>query len=319
MSESKQHSYDSDGCECDKFDYPKCDDNVALDDPKKTIASLIRCLSEQHDNGDCKPQDVAKQLGDDIKEAASEYDSIETVIESYTQFFDKLDCMLADAEKWKREIESWLGNAQIEKGKIDSQRNNYLNKENKKCCTWIDTRTELNRRKDCQTQASIMVEDAKDDFNAYKEFEKLLKSQFDSLKAIHQRAGENRVKKNFTTVYVLYLEYKQVHSNLGLVMTWAYKEDKCKTQDNCNSTERTVSKDELAPEKLRKNLTDNLRKLILARYRRYHWSQKNAELQNRVQKQKESCEKIKKNRVDDLIKEALELQALNAPIQTQVS
>src|SRR5262245_46531508 len=183
MEESKQKD-PSGNCagKCDCKDFPLPD---YFPDENQTIRRVIKALEEELEKYSDKPTDATKKFGDDLKDAEKEYLGIDAIVSSYEKFYDKLDCLLADARRWKDEIEAWCDEKVDPKvqTEIKELRAKYDKSEKDRCCAWIKYKDQLIQMKDCSGQATVKVDEAKEDFKAYKDFEKTLNDRFSELKS----------------------------------------------------------------------------------------------------------------------------------------
>jgi hypothetical protein len=237
------------------------------------------------------PPDVVKKFEDELKDAEKEAQGVLAIVNKYKEFYDKLDCKLAEAKTWKADIARWL------EGKIDQatadaikkfRRENYDDVEKKICCGWIDLRDRLNLMRDCLEQAKRTEEERKKDYEDFKAFEKTLGDRFALLKSLYDQAKSFLAEQRFKTVFAVSLEFDEVYNKIGIFRDWAYARSQCpKPADGYGqSGEEEQPEGEYAegygpsagglknrwpPEKFKAKLTGNLRELILARYQRFRW------------------------------------------------
>jgi hypothetical protein len=313
MEESKQKDLagGSGKCNCKDFQPPN-----PFPDDKQSIRRLLKAIEEELETDADNPTDATKKLGEDIKDADKEYLGIEAVVTSYEKFYDKLDCLLADASKWKDELESWCKEkvntaTQVE---IKKLRDKYDQKEKERCCAWLADREKLNQLKDCLGQATVKADEAKDDYSAYKDFEKTLNARFAELKSLFEKAGGLRAAEKHKSVCAVGLEFDEVYDYLGVVWTWKAKGDECK---GSSPTSTGDLKKEWSPDELKKALSNALRGLILARYQCFRWAKDLLKLQVNSKKNKEACDQIKKTRRDEFIQEAEDINPPNSSSTSQ--
>ena len=88
-------------CRC----YPLPTDQ--LPDEESSIRRLLKALEKELETFADKPTEATKKFGDDLKDADKEYQGIDAIVSKYPDFYDKLECKLAEAKTWKEEIEAW--------------------------------------------------------------------------------------------------------------------------------------------------------------------------------------------------------------------
>lgn len=179
--------------------------------------------------------EAIKKFEDELKDAEKESQGIPAVVAKYKEFYDKLDCRLAEAKGWKEEIARSLT------GKIDQptadaitefRKQNYDDVEKKICCDWIALRDRLNKLRDCQEQAKRTEEERKQDYDDLKSFEKTLGDRFTQLKTLFDQAKALAMEQRYQGVFAVSLEYGEIYDNLGLFRDWAYARSQCPPPEN---------------------------------------------------------------------------------------
>jgi hypothetical protein len=176
------------------------------------------------------PAEAIKKFEDELKDAEKESQGLPAVIGKYKEFYDKLDCKLAEAKTWKEDIARWLV-GKIDKPTADAiaafRKKYYDDVEKKKCCDWIALRDRLNKLRDCLEQAKRTEEERKNDYDGLKSFEKTLGDRFSQLKSLFDQAKALNAEQRYKGVFAVSLEYGEVYDNLGLFRDWAYARSQC--------------------------------------------------------------------------------------------
>lgn len=323
MEERKSEEQTSNGtgkCECKDFQ-----PNPPHPVDTESIRRLLKALEEElEDTQANRPTEATKKFGDDLKDADKEYQGIAEIVSKYEKFYDQLECKLAEARGWKEKLDEWNAeNEDLPTAAIEKLREEYEAEEKKNgvCCKWLEYRDRLNKQNDCLAQATRKEEEAKDDNEAYKGFEKTLSDRFAELKTLFDKAGTLHDAEKHKSVYAVSLEFDDVYKNLGKVITWEYRRKRCNgngdgSQDEDSQQARSGArqggqqvpeqdlKKQWTPENLRTALTDALRKLIRAKYQRFRWQQQRLETESDSKRFKDACDKFRKTRRDEFIQEA---------------
>jgi hypothetical protein len=207
-------------CKCDKWPVEVPNGDLPL---RRLILALKEAVKDL-------PPEATKKFEDELKDAEKESQGILAVVNKYKEFYDKLDCRLAEAKTWKEDIARWLV------GKIDQptadaitefRKTHYEDVEKKICCDWLVLRDQLNKMRDCLEQAKRTEEERKKDYDDFKVFEKTLGDQFTLLKSLYDQAKALNAEQRYKGVFALSLEYGEVYDNLGLFRSWAYARSQC--------------------------------------------------------------------------------------------
>lgn len=292
-------------CECPEWEIPNCPTgDVPFRRLLKKLETLLEELSE-------KPTEATKKFAEDLKDADKEYQGIVGVVNKYKEFYDKLDCRLAEARTWKEEIDNWLAGkvSDAEKQGIKNAREQeYDAKEKELCCAWIKCRDYYNSMLDCLEQAKKKEEEAKEDFDAIKGLEKTLTDRFTELKGLYDKAKGLRDEERFKAAYAVSLEYEDVVAELSILRDWWYARKECNggNGDPCDTGYVPTGdlKKDWTPDKFKAHVICRLRLLLVAKYQRFRWQHDFLSRASENQKKKEACEKFRKDRRDQFIQEA---------------
>ena len=297
-------------CDCTKWDIPG---GPGDDEPFRRLLLRLEAVLEELSE---KPTDATKKFVDDLKDADKEYQGVVAIVTKYKEFFDKLDCRFAEIRTWREEFENWLSGkiTDDERNAIRSSREtNYDALEKKICCDWIKCRDYYISMQDCLEQAKRKEEEAKDDYDAVKGFEKTLTERFTELKGLFDKAKTYRDEERFKALFAVTLEFEFVVENLSLLRDWWYARKECGGgNDNPCGTgyEQTGDpREDWKPEKLRAQLICRLRQLILAKYQRFRWQHDFLSRASDNEKRKEACKKFRADRRDQFIQESEDVSA----------
>jgi hypothetical protein len=299
-------------CNCPDFD------TSGLPGEKDTLRRLIKALEGQLEEYSSNPSEAAKKFSDDLKDLDKEYQGLADIVKKYQDTYDTLVCSLSEANKNKQEISDWC------KDKVDSatqkaiatlRSDQYDKKEKEICSQWITYQTQLFSLQDCQRQSDQRSQEAKDDLDAFKNFEKTVKDRLTELKSLYDKAKALRTAERHKSVCAVLAEYCDVLVNLGEVQTWADRRaanpptgqteaPASGANDECEKWDPSKFLDKWTPDWLNNNLRASLRALILARYQRFSWYQTWFKSDGNAKKWKDKCDKFTKSRRDDFIQEA---------------
>ncbi|HEX8921933.1 MAG TPA: hypothetical protein VF766_10675 [Pyrinomonadaceae bacterium] len=324
---SKEQASNGTGeCTCKPFDMPQ-EPSGSI----KSIRRLIKALEDELENIQAaRPTDATKKFGDDLKDADKEYQGIADIVTKYETFYNqKLDDELEKAKLWKKEIVSWSDDevGRDAKRDIKKLRDGYEAEEKKdgKCCEWLSFREQVNDLNDCLGQAMTAEQEAKDDNEAYKGFEKGLTDRFAELKSLFDKAEALWKAKKYKSVYAVRLEFDDVYRKLSDVDTWESRKKRCNGQSVSASGEggqptqsyvgqsskpgtEMETKKPFTPDEFRVELTQALRNLIGAKYQRFRWQQQRLVLESDSKRFKDLCDKFRKSRRDQFIQEAEDVE-----------
>jgi len=227
-------------CTCEKW-------TVEVPDEDQPLRRLLLALREAVQE---LPPEAVKKFEDELKDAEKESQGILPAVNKYREFYDKLDCRLAEARTWKADIARWLVGKIDERTKqaVRSFRAEYYDDvERTICCDWIALRDRLNGMRDCLVQAQRTEEERKKDYDDFKAFEKTLGERFTQLKSLYDQAKSLLAEQRYKAVFAVSLEYKEVYDNLGLFRDWDYARSQCRTP-GAGSDAETVEEEEAAAE-----------------------------------------------------------------------
>src|SRR6185369_1460240 len=80
-------------CTCPDFPLETGGANEPFRRLLQRLEDILEPLSE-------KPDDATKKLADDLKDADKEYQGVVALVNKYKDFFEKLDCKMAEAINW---------------------------------------------------------------------------------------------------------------------------------------------------------------------------------------------------------------------------
>ena len=137
-------------CECREFtDHPP---GIKIPGADASIRRLIKAFEDELDFYADTPTDATKKFADDLKDADKDYQSIADIVSKYEETYDKLDCMVKEAENRKKEINDWCKEKVEEpvRQKIEALwKDSYEKRENDICCGWIKYRRQAQSLSDC--------------------------------------------------------------------------------------------------------------------------------------------------------------------------
>ncbi|HLM25168.1 MAG TPA: hypothetical protein VK274_08935, partial [Pyrinomonadaceae bacterium] len=161
-------------CKCPDW---KLENGPANEPFRRLLQRLEDILEEQAE----KPTDATKKFADDLKDAEKEYQGVVALVNKYKEFYDKLDCKMAEAINWRQDMAEWIAGKLTEGEKTaiaNSRKTNYDNIETRTCCEWIKCREYFLTMQDCLEQSKKKEEEAKDNYDAIKNLEKTLGDRF---------------------------------------------------------------------------------------------------------------------------------------------
>ena len=263
-----------------------------------------------------KPTDATKKFADDLKDADKEYQGVVALVNKYKEFYDKLDCKMAEAINWREDMAEWIAGklTEAEKNAIQqSHQTNYGDVEKRICCEWIKCREYFLSMQDCLEQAKKKEEEAKENYDAIKNLEKTLGDRFADLKSLFDKAKGYRDEERFRAVYAVSLEYEAVFKDLSLIRDWFNARTECnvdseQTQSAPDTAGNNDPRKVWTPQNFKTELVRRLRLLILARYQKLRWWHDFLTRTSDNQKKKEACEKFRKERRDKFIQEADDIE-----------
>ncbi|MGE0825106.1 MAG: hypothetical protein AB7G75_04650 [Candidatus Binatia bacterium] len=177
-----------------------------------------------------KSTDATKKFAEDLTACDKEYQGLTDLLAKYEDFYAKLDCVLAEVNQQKAYIDMWY------EGKVNNKTqtkifkhwtDNYESVECVRCCEWVQARDKRNSLLDCLRQSEKIEEDAKEDFEAIKNFEKTFKEKVTDLKSIYDKAKIFNDARRYQSVYAESIEFEAAYSRLGYVDTWNCKHKHC--------------------------------------------------------------------------------------------
>jgi hypothetical protein len=294
-------------CKCKEWPIDNCPSDA---EPCRRLLEKLETILEGFAQ---TPTDATKSFADDLKDADKEYQGVNAAVKKYKEFYDKLDCKLAEAANWKKDLDDWVAGkiSDAEKTAIeDSRKSNYTDKEKKICCDWLQCRDYYNTMLDCLEQSKKKEDEAKDNYEGIKGLEKTLSDRFAELKALYDKAKGFRDEERYRAVYAVTLEYNNVYEHLSELRDWDYARNECSISGGDSSNTSPAEpltgdlKKDWTPEKFKTELLRRLRLLVLAKYQRFRWQHDFLSRSAENQKKKDACEKFRKERRDKFIQEA---------------
>ena len=298
-------------CSCTEWEIPG---GPGENEPFRRLLLRLDAILEELSE---KPTDATKKFAEDLKDADKEYQGVVAIVTKYKEFFDKLDCRFAEIRTWKDEFENWLSGklTDAEKAAIaDSREKNYDAIENKICCEWITCRDSFISMLDCLEQSKKKEEEAKDDYEAVKGFEKTLTERFAELKSLFDRGKAFRAEERYKAIFAVSLEFDDVVQDLSVIRDWWYARRECDlgSDDGCHTGEPTGDpRNDWTPDKFKARLICQLRVLLLAKYQRFRWQHDFLSRTSDNEKRKEACKKFRTDRRDQFIQEAEDISVTN--------
>lgn len=290
-------------CKCPDWPIDNCPVET---EPFRRLLQRLEDVLEQL--AEKKPTDATKKFADDLKDADKEYQGVVALVTKFKEFYDKLDCKIAEANGWRDDMASWIVGklTQAEKDAIkNSRQTNYEDKEKLICCEWIKCRDFYISMLDCLEQAKKKEEEAKDNYEAIKALEKTLNDRFAELKSLFDKAKGFRDEERFRAVYAVILEFRDVYAEINVIRDWFFARAECATGAKIPTGD---PKKEWTPEKFKAELVRRLRLLILAKYQKFRWHHDFLTRISDNEKKKEACEKFRKERRDKFIQEADDIE-----------
>jgi hypothetical protein len=297
----------------------KCDEWKPKDLPgqDQSFRRLLTFFEESPDAFPGKPTDASTKFADDLKDADKESQGIGAAEKKYKEFYDKLDCKLAEAKSWSAEIDTWWADKVDQKTQIaikDTRKTNYEDKEKTICCAWLDARRSLNEMGDCLDQAKWKEQEAKDDYESVKVLEKTFSDRFAELKSLYDKAKALNTEQRYNALYAVSREYAAAYGVLSVLPDWRYAKRKCSPE---GEGERRDLKTEWPPDRFRKYLSRRLRALLLAKYQRVRWEHEFTTKSTENKDKKTACEKHREGRREKFIQEADEMPSSPTPTSTR--
>ena len=212
MDEPKQENpggTPSGPCKCEELQDP------SLPDDKQPFRRLLDALTKKLTELAKEPTEATNKFPDDLKDAEKEYQGIEAIVAKYKEFYDKqLDCKLADAKRWQKEIVKWSTIDPAAKAAIrDHRKQFYDDVETRICCDqWIKWKNELNGLGDCLTQARNTEAQRQASYDAIKGFLETLTKIFSDLEALFKKAETFNKEGKPKLVFAISLEFDDLYN-----------------------------------------------------------------------------------------------------------
>jgi len=189
---------------------------IDVPNPNEPFRRLLLALEKALQDLSTEPSEATKKFADDLKDAEKENQGIAAIVTKYKEFYEKLDCKLADAKRWKAEIDDWSkGLGSEAKQAIEwFWITNYADKETKICCDWIRLRYKLHALLDCLEQAKKTEEEAQQDYDAIKGIQDTLTKVFAELESLYKKAKAFNAEQRPKSVYAVSLEFAKVYRTL---------------------------------------------------------------------------------------------------------
>lgn len=330
-------------CSCSELPTVKEGQPNPTDLANLPIRRVLKQLDEMLDTYEI-PTDATKKLADDLKEVDKEYQGFGDVAAKYQKFHaEKLDCLLAEANSHKEEIDGWYKDkvTQGDQRKIHDEiwQQEYEDKEKDLCCEWVKAADRIYSIRDCLTQSHRNETEAKEYYENVKGLEKTATDRFSDLKSLYDKAKGYRDAERYKSVFAVSIEYDKALKHVAWLDNPICRRLGCPKDAAAPPKDSTVapgkeSKPEYDGEELKcdedlktkwlpvdfkSELTRSLRALILAKYKRFLWHQDSLKKEEANKKAKEACEKIRKSRRDEFYQEAEDVQvpANGAPAPSQ--
>lgn len=293
-------------CKCPDW---KLEDGPANEPFRRLLQRLEDILEEL---AETKPTDATKKFADDLKDAEKEYQGVVALVNKYKEFYEKLDCKMAEAINWQKDMGEWIAGkvTDAEKDAIkNSHKTNYEDLETKICCEWIKCREYFISMQDCFEQSKKKEEEAKDNYDAIKNLEKTLGDRFADLKSLFEKAKGYRDEERFRAVYAVSLEFEDVFQDLSVLRDWFTARTECNIDSQPGQGAQESDPRKVWTEKnFKAELVRRLRLLILAKYQKFRWWQDFLTRTSDNQKKKDACEKFRKERRDKFVQEADDIE-----------
>ena len=296
-------------CKCPDWEL----ENGAANEPFRRLLQRLEDILEEHAE---KPTDASKKFADDLKDADKEYQGVVALVNKYKEFYDKLECKMAEAINWREDMAEWIAGKLTEAEKTaigNSHKTNYDDVEKRICCEWIKCREYFLSMQDCLEQSKKKEEEAKENYDAIKNLEKTLGDRFSDLKSLFDKAKGYRDEERFRAVYAVSLEFEAVFKDLSLIRDWYQARTECnidteQTQSSQGAEGGSDPRKIWTPQNFKAELVRRLRLLILARYQKFRWWHDFLTRTSDNLKKKEACEKFRKDRRDKFIQEADDIE-----------
>jgi hypothetical protein len=299
---------------------------VSTDDlpgEEQPLQRLLKKLEEKL--ADYDETEATKKFADELKAFDKENKGLGAIVKSYEAFYDKLDCLLAEANNWKKSLGEWCEGETDEKTRAEIVRiwnEYYENVENEACKEWIAARDKYGVTLDCLKQSERRADEAKETFETVKIFEKSVKDRFTELKTLFDQGKAFNEKGEYTSVCAVDLEFCAAYNDLGVIETWEYRR-RCGAPAEtgsargrasaeqtypgpgspCDAPEQYPLKTHRKPEQFRKELVSSLRAFILAKFDHFSRWQERIELEGEPKEKKDILDKIKKDRRQEFLSE----------------
>lgn len=302
------------------------------------LRRLLKKLEEKLE--DYEDTEATKKFTEDLKTFEKEYTGIADLVKKYEVFHDKIDCMFAEANNWKKIVRDWCDGQTDSKTRAEIVRiwdEFYESAENEACKEWIGARDKYGSTLDCLKQSERKAEEAKEDFETVKNFEKSVKDRFAELKALFDQSKTFNENGEYTSVCAVALEFCATYNEVGLIDLWEYRrkcgapletsgaEGKIEGRTGgkaypspspqkpsgpaspCDAKEQYPFKTHRTPDQYRKEIVSALRELILAKFDYFRRWQERIELEADSGKKKKLLETIQKNRQKEFFGEVRDI------------
>lgn len=301
---------------------PEVEPNKPLPGENDSIRRLLKALEEEIEFFSNPPTDATKKFTDDLKELDKEYQGLAGIVRKYEEAHEKLVCPLAEANSNKQEIKAWCDgkvNEVMRQSILDLWWMQYESKGKTICCNWIETQNQFTSLQDCLRQSEKKVDELKQDFDAFKNFEKTVQERLGELKALHEKAKAFQLAGRHQSVCAVLIEYCNNLANLGTFPTWAERKNACGCgttppagapatfRTDCDKWQPSTFLDIRPPRWLETKLRNTLQAFIRAKYQRFRWQHNWNNYEADTKKSKEACEKFSKNRREEFFQEAGDL------------
>jgi hypothetical protein len=289
-----------------------------------TIRQLIKDIKNdlQDPKKSWVPEAVQKLQGD-LSFIEKEYDTIPQLVTVYEQFYPDLKesgPKYCTAERQWTSIKEWVTNSNLNqqtKDAIEELRNSNYRSENdddfEKYCNDIKQNSEMTHPKcildkaeedflhikSCFDQKKEEEESATKIYTKKKDFKKTVEDWLGDLKTIHDQANDFNMKKKYRSLYAVYLEARQVWRKIKRLSSNSEPQDAAWFQ---------------------KDLTEQLKKSLLAKHELFCWHDDWLKKQNALAKAKADYEAFTNNRRKDFLREAEDVPPVSStPTQASMT
>jgi hypothetical protein len=288
-----------------------------------TIRQLIKDIkNDLQDPEKAWVPEAVQKLQGDLSFIEKEYDAIPQLVAAYEQFYPDLKesgPKYCTAERQWTAIKEWVAASNLDqhiKDAIEELRNSNYRSENDddfenycndtdQCahpthpkCILDKAEKEFLHIKSCFDQRKEEEESITKIYTKEKDFKKTVENWLGDLKTIYDQANDFNMKKKYRSLYAVYLEARQVWRKIKRLSSNSEPQDAAWFQ---------------------KDLTEQLKKSLLAKHELFCWHDDWLKKQNALAKAKVDYEAFTNNRRKDFLREAEDVPPKTAGTATSTT